>query len=138
MLTAANLQKVTMQAITEGKIQDTFEIVGKSGLIYTYTESTLKPVRSETLEQYNARISSAPKEIPTLDTVPAKVNELWQILRQKQQALKAIMTEENIVAARKYSVKIAEIKLIVMLEVYKSIKVRMSRKGTDEFAKVRV
>ena len=109
----AALQKVTMQAITEGKIQDTFEIVGKSGLIYTYTESTLKPVRTETPEQYNARINSTPKEIPTLDTVPAKVNELWQILRQKQQALKAIMAEENIVAARKYSVKIAEIKLIV-------------------------
>ena len=110
---ARHCKKLLCKLFTEGKIQDTFEIVGKSGLIYTYTESTLKPVRTETLEQYNARISSAPKEIPTLDTVPAKVNELWQILRQKQQALKAIMTDENIVAARKYSVKIAEIKLIV-------------------------
>ena len=109
----AAVAEVTRKAITEGKIQDTFEIVGKSGLIYTYTEGSLKPVRSETPEEYNARISSAPKEISTLDTVPAKLDELWQILRQKQQALKAIMAENNIANTRKYSVKIAEIKLII-------------------------
>ncbi len=110
----AALREVTLKAISEGKVQDTFEIVGKSGLIYTYTESTLKPIRTETPEEYNARVNSTPKEIkaPDAESV-AKVDALWKILRQKQQALKAVMNENNIVAARKYSVKIAEIKLIV-------------------------
>ena len=108
------LRELTVKAITEGKMQDTFEIVGKSGLIYTYTESTLKPVLTETQEQHDARINSAPKITKKLDVEDSvKVKDLWKILRQKQQALKAIMAEKNIVAARKYSVKIAEIKFLV-------------------------
>lgn len=108
------LRELTAKTITEGKMQDTFEIVGKSGLIYTYTESTLKPVLTETQEQHDARINSAPKITKKLDVEDSvKVKDLWKILRQKQQALKAIMAEKNIVAARKYSVKIAEIKFLV-------------------------
>lgn len=108
------LRELTAKAITEGKVQDTFEIVGKSGLIYTYTESTLKPVLTETQEQHNARINSAPQITKKLEVEDsAKVKDLWKILRQKQQALKAIMAEKNIVAVRKYSVKITEIKFLV-------------------------
>lgn len=108
------LRELTAKTITEGNAQDTFEIVGKSGLIYTYTESTLKPVLTETQEQHNARINSAPQITKKLEVEDsAKVKDLWKILRQKQQALKAIMAEKNIVAVRKYSVKITEIKFLV-------------------------
>ena len=108
------LREVTLRMVNEGATPDTFEIVGKSGLIYTYTEATLKVVRAETQAEHDARINSTPKTQKEIDAVTSlTVAKLWGILRKKQQALKAIMTEKNIVAARKYSVQIAEVKLII-------------------------
>ena len=108
------LRAVTLRMVNEGATPATFEIVGKSGLIYTYTEATLKVVRAETQAEHDARINSTPKTQKEIDAVTSlTVAKLWGILRKKQQALKAIMTEKNIVAARKYSVQIAEVKLII-------------------------
>lgn len=111
------LSEVTAKMLETGEVINTFEIVGKSGLIYTYTESTLRPIRTETQAEYEARVNAAPKVAKVTNC--AETVKFWQILRHKQQALKAIINEHSVAAQLKYKVQVAEI-LKIVNEIKKS------------------
>ena len=111
------LSEVTAKMLETGEVINTFEIVGKSGLIYTYTESTLRPIRTETQAEYDARVNAAPKVAKVANC--AETVKFWKILRHKQQSLKAIINEHSVAAQLKYKVQVAEI-LKIVNEIKKS------------------
>lgn len=113
------LTGLTENAVTSGTLENTFEVEGKSGLIYTYTEASLKVLRAETKGEHAARVAKK-NEVAEQSENTADVLKLWKILRQKQETLKAMMTSENIVEQRKSSAQMGEIfKLVAAINFEK-------------------